>query len=246
MTIPKLLQLAKSNAAASQPLRAETSGAEATVYLHGVIGGYWGDIDETEFVKTLTALDVDTIHLRIDSPGGDVFGARAMMTAISQHKAKVIAHVDGLAASAATGICMACDEVEITQGAGFMIHNAWTIALGNKADMAKTVELLGKIDAGLAADYTARTGKDQEQITQWMDEETWFTADEAKEHGFADRVVEVVGKKKAKNQWDLSAYANTPAALLAEPNNAAPDDRDIAAHRNALERRLSLLERTPA
>ncbi len=51
MTIPKLLQLAKSNAAASQPLRAETSGAEATVYLHGVIGGYWGDIDETEFVK---------------------------------------------------------------------------------------------------------------------------------------------------------------------------------------------------
>src|SRR5690606_22947815 len=107
---------------------------------------------ETEFSKTFAALDADTIHLRIDSPGGDVFAARAMMTAISQHRATVIAHVDGLAASAATGICMACDEVEITQGAGFMIHNAWTIAIGNKTDLAKTVELLGKIDAGLAND----------------------------------------------------------------------------------------------
>lgn len=245
MTTPKLLQLAKNNAGKSKPIRAETEGKEATIYLHGVIGGWWGDIDETLFAQAMAGIDADVIHLRIDSPGGDVFAARSMMTAISQHRATVIAHVDGLAASAATGICMACDEVEISQGAGFMIHNAWTIAIGNKADMAKTGELLGKIDTGLAGDYTRRTGKDQAEVVAWMDAETWFTADEAKEHGFADRVVEVVGTKKASNHWDLSAYNNAPAAL-AKPAPPADDGPAIAAHLTTLSRHLALIERTPA
>jgi ATP-dependent protease ClpP protease subunit len=169
-----------------------------------------------------------------------------MMTAIAQHQAKVIAHVDGIAASAATGLCMACDEVEISQGAQFMIHNAWTIAIGNKAEMSKTAELLTKIDAGLAGDYTRRSGQSSEQVVQWMDEETWFTADEAVQHGFADRVVEVVGKKGASNSWDLSAYNNAPAALGKPKNTASDDDAAIAAQRTGLDRRLALLERAPA
>jgi ATP-dependent Clp protease protease subunit len=240
MKTPKLLQLARDNAAVSKPLRAETNGDEATVYLHGVIGGYWGDIDETAFAKVLADIDAKVIHLRIDSPGGDVFAARSMMTAIAQHSAKVIAHVDGLAASAATGLCMACDEVEISQGAGFMIHNAWTIAIGNKAEFRKTADLLDKIDTGLTNDYAKRTGKDAVEVAGWMDAETWFTADEAVEHGFADRAVEVVGKRK--NQWNLSAYENAPAS----ETESAEDITDVSAHRNALERRLALLERAPA
>ncbi len=240
----KLLQLARDNAQNSKSLRAETEETQATVYLHGVIGGWWGDIDETQFATTLASLDVNEIHLRIDSPGGDVFAARSMMTAISQHKAKVIAHVDGLAASAATGICMACDEVEITQGAGFMIHNAWTIAIGNKADMQDTSNLLGKIDAGLVNDYARRTGRSADEITAWMDAETWFTADEAVDNGFADRVVEVVGKRTS-NAWNLSAYQNAPKpAEPPQPNDQ--DDETLLAHRNELERRFSLLERVAA
>src|SRR5574337_763652 len=213
MPIPKLLQLARDNAAASKPLRAETSGTEATNYLHGVVGGWWGDIDETEFVKALAGITADTIHLRIDSPGGDVFGARAMMTAIAQHPAKVIAHVDGLAASA---------------------------AIGNKSDMRKTGDLLEKIDGDLANGYARRTGKDTGEITAWMDEETWFTADEAVANGFADRKVEVV-KERGKNTWNLSAYKNAP-----KPEEPKVDDIDVAALRNTLERRFSLLERVPA
>lgn len=236
----KLLQLARDNAAASKPIRAESSGDEATIYLHGVIGGYWGDIDETMFAQALAAIDAKVIHLRIDSPGGDVFAARAMMTAIAQHSAKVVAHVDGLAASAATGICMACDEVEITQGAGFMIHNAWTIALGNKADMHKAGDLLGKIDKDLTNDYARRTGKDESEITAWMDAETWFTADEAVENGFADRKVDVVGKR-SKNTWNLAAYKNAPKA-----EETPEPEADLSAVRNELERRFSLLERAPA
>lgn len=241
MKTPKLLQLARDNAAASKPIRAETSGDEATIYLHGVIGGFWGDIDETMFAQAMASIDAKVIHLRIDSPGGDVFAARAMMTAIAQHSAKVVAHVDGLAASAATGICMACDEVEITQGAGFMIHNAWTIAIGNKADMKKSADLLGKIDADLVNDYARRTGKDESEVTAWMDAETWFTADEAVENGFADRKVDVVGKR-SKNAWNLTAYKNAPAPEVAPEEPEA----DLSAVRNELERRFSLLERVPA
>jgi ATP-dependent protease ClpP protease subunit len=241
MKTPKLLQLARDNASKSKPLRAEANGADATIYLHGVIGGFWGDIDETAFAKTLAGIDAETIHLRIDSPGGDVFAARAMMTAIAQHGAKVIAHVDGLAASAATGICMACDEVEISQGAGFMIHNAWTVAIGNKDDMIETAALLEKIDAGLVNDYARRTGKAAAEVTGWMDAETWFTADEAVENGFADRKVEVV-KERSKNQWNLSAYEHAPQ----EQANTEVADEAVAAFRNTLERRLSLLERAPA
>jgi ATP-dependent Clp protease, protease subunit len=237
----KLLQLARNNADKSQPLRAEKDGNEATIYLHGVIGGWWGDIDETAFIKALNDIDAQTIHIRIDSPGGDVFAARAMMTAIAQHKAEVIAHVDGLAASAATGICMACDKVEISQGAGFMIHNAWTIAIGNKSDMSDVAELLGKIDAGLANDYARRTGKTSEEVVAWMDAETWFTADEAKEHGFADEVVEVV-KKRNSNNWDLSAYKNAPKAK----ETPKVDDTAVVALRDSLERRFALLQRAPA
>ena len=137
---------------------------------------------------------------------------------------------------------MACDEVEISQGAGFMIHNAWTIAIGNKGDMRSTGDLLEKIDAGLVNDYARRTGKTADEVAAWMDAEAWFTADEAKANGFADRVVEVVGKR-ASNHWDLSAYNNAPKPGT-EPK---PDSEiDVEAHRNALERRLALLERAPA
>lgn len=244
MTIPKLLQLARDNAAVSKPIRAESNGREATIYLHGLIGGWWGDIDPTMFAQALAATSAEVIHLRIDSPGGDVFDARSMMTAIAQHSATVIAHVDGLAASAASGICMACDEVEISQGAQIMIHEGWTVTIGNKRDHEKAHGLLDKVDTSLINDYVRRTDNSVEQVTTWLEDETWFTADEAVEHGFADRKVEVV-QKRTKNAWNLSAYKNTPAALL-QPGNTATDGEAIIAHQSALSRRLALLERAPA
>jgi ATP-dependent protease ClpP protease subunit len=231
----KLMQLYLSNQAAPRQARIEQAGREATVYIYDIIGESWaGGVSAREFVPQLAALDVDTIHLRINSPGGDVFDGRAIATALAQHPAHVVAHIDGQAASAATYVALAADEVEIADGGFFMIHNAWTIALGNANDFEDTAGILRKVDASIVADYQRKTGKTTEELVAWMDATTWFTAQEAVDHGFVDRIVP--GQKAAKNQWNLEAYGNAPAALTAQPEPEPTVDRA------ALERRLSLLE----
>lgn len=230
----KLMQLFLSNQAAPRSAKIEQAGREATVYIYDIIGGDWGGVGARDFVPQLVALDVDTIHLRINSPGGDVFEGRTIATALAQHPARVVAHIDGLAASAATYVALAADEVEIAEGGMFMIHNAWTIAMGNADEFIATADLLRKIDATIVADYQRKTSKPADELAAMMAATTWFTAEEAVEHGFVDRIAE--GHKAARNQWNLAAYGNAPAALT------DPPEPDITYDRAALERRLSLLE----
>lgn len=161
------------------------------------------------FIKDFNAITAPTIHLRINSPGGDVFDARAIATAITQHKSTVVAHVDGLAASAASYIAIAADEVEMAPGSFLMIHKAWTFAFGNSEDLLSTAALLEKIDGSLAADYAKKTGKSNAQIEDWMSAETWFTAEEAVTEGFAGKVSEDPDEA-VENSWDLSVFAHAP------------------------------------
>lgn len=234
-----LYQLALKNQAVKRTSRIEQAGREATVYLYDIVGEDWfGGVSAKDFVPQLNALDADTIHLRINSPGGDVFDARAISTALKNHKAHVVAHIDGQACSAATYIALAADDVVMADGGFFMIHNAWTMAMGNAADLNETAALLDKVDATIVADYQRKTGKPAEQIAQWMADTTWFTAQEALDAGFVDRIEE--GQKAAKNQWNLDAYGNAPAALK---NQEQEEEPEAEFDRTALERRLSLLER---
>lgn len=185
-----------------------------------------------EFAKTLAGLDVATLNLRINSPGGDVFEARAMVAAIRGFKGKVVAHIDGLAASAASYLALAASEVRINDGAFLMIHKAWTLAMGNSEDLLATAAVLEKVDASIVADYVAKTGQTEAQVRDWMSAETWFTAAEALDAGFVDAVDS--GTVKDAARWNVSAYANAPKALT-EPPEPQFD-------RAALERRLRLLE----
>src|SRR5699024_9441941 len=132
--VKNFLQLLRDNEAKPSAFEVKAAFNAATIYVYDVIGGFFGGVDAEDFAREVAALDVDTIHLRINSPGGDVFDARAMQTALRGHRAHVIAHIDGLAASAASGIAMAADEIEIAEGGFLMIHNAWTLAMGNQAD----------------------------------------------------------------------------------------------------------------
>lgn len=161
--------------------------SEATVYVYDAIGSWYG-IDPKEWVLDFVDITAKTIHLRINSPGGSVFDAQAMRTAIAQHPSRVIAHVDGMAASAATTLAIAAREVEMTDGATFMIHNAWGLCMGGAEDMEAYAASLRKCTANIVADYQRKTGQSAARIQKWMDDETWFTAAEALHHGFVDRI----------------------------------------------------------
>lgn len=246
----RLMQLLRDNAALDRkPLALVRNEGEtaATIYIYDVIDPYWG-IGAHEVAKAVAGLDATTtLHVRINSPGGDVFEARAIAAAIQQHPGTVVAHIDGLAASAATTIALAAGEVEIVDGGFFMVHEAWSIVLGNKHDMTAMAGLLVKVDDTLANDYMKKTKKSRGEVDAWMAAETWFTAQEAVDAGFADRLVAKVEKtsNRATGQpqaarFNLAAYDKTPVALLQAPAKQAEADAAAQLAHNA--RRLALYE----
>jgi ATP-dependent protease ClpP protease subunit len=206
----QLVQLIRNNAQ-REPARIVAEAEPETLFLYDVIDPYWG-ISASDFNKALAGMAGKKVTLRVNSPGGDVFDGRAMAAAIAQH-GNVHAVIEGVAASAATYVTAACASVTIAAGALYMIHNAWTMAYGNKADLLQTADLLDKIDGTILADYERKTGQPRDQLVAWMDAETWFTAEQAVEHGFADSVAEAA---QAKNSWDLSAYQNAPKTTPAD------------------------------
>jgi ATP-dependent protease ClpP protease subunit len=214
--------------------KAETDGDEATLYVYDAIGAWFG-IAAADFVQALADIKAGTIHLRIDSPGGSVFEAEAMQTALQQHPARVIAHIDGLAASAATTLALGAEEIEISDGGVFMIHNAWNLAIGNKDDMREAAAFLEKIDANIAADYQRKTGASPEQIKEWMDAEAWFSSAEALEHGFVDRIYTPAGDGEGSDE-DSQAKAKAAKA------QADADTQALTAARAARLRALRLIE----
>lgn len=196
--------------------------SEATVYLYGDIGGFFG-VDHEEFIKDLNKINADVIHLRVDSEGGDVFAARAIKTAIMQHKAKIIAHIDGLAASAASFLIMGADEIEMVDGGFFMIHNATSILdilgyfniddlQGLVDEIGKEIELHSKINESIATDYAKRTGytKSLDEFLSLMSKETWWTAEEALKNKVIDRVYD---GQPLEASYDLSVFAKVPEDL---------------------------------
>lgn len=226
--------------------KAVKNGDEATVYLYDAIvssqdeAEWFGGVAPKAFIDELKAIDASTIHLRINSPGGSVFAARAMEQAMREHPARIVAHVDGYSASAASFLMMAADEIVMSPGAMVMIHKAWTGMWGNANDLRKEADLLDKIDGTLVDTYSARTAQDPSAIADWMAAETWFTAEEAVANGFADRVSET--KAKAEKQWDLSAYANAPKAPEPAPE-PEPEQLTNTVDVAALLRRLTVHER---
>ncbi len=229
--------------------RAEASGNEATLYLYDVIvsDAFWGGVCAADFVRELVGLQAQTIHLRINSPGGEVFAAQAMAQAIREHPANIIAHIDGYAASAASWVALAADEVVISEGGFFMIHKAITMAYGNANDMLETAALLEKVDGTLVDTYARETGQDAQQIADWMAAETWFNAEEAVQYGFADKCA-TPDKKKAKNltQWNMSAWAHAPQVEAIEQEDAGGPPGFTIADTDHLRRCLQVAERQTA
>ena len=191
------------------------------IYIYDAIADakYYDDdpvVTAKSFIADLKALGrVKQIELRINSPGGSVFAAYAILSALQRSKAKVHVTIDGLAASAASVIAMS-GAVTMPENALLMIHNPVTSAWGDGATMRKAAEALDRVRDGIVAVYQAKTKLTAEELTAMMDEETWLTADEAKEKGFADEVTAAV---PLAAHFDMTGFRNPPQALVA---NLAP------------------------
>lgn len=169
--------------------------APAELILYGDISSqsWWGDeVTPQAFNEELKNLgDVEEIVVRINSGGGDVFAASAIYTRLKEHKAKITVKIDGWAASAATTIAMAGDEIEIADNGVFMIHDPLFGLFGyyDAKAMAKMQTELETIKKGIIAAYKLKTGKTEEEINELMSAETWYTAKEAIDAGFADKLM---------------------------------------------------------
>jgi HK97 family phage prohead protease len=180
----------------------------ATVLLFDEIGGSFG-VDATTFVEELDAITAATIKVRINSPGGSVFDAIAIYNALNHHEAQIVVYVDALAASAASIVAMAGDEVVMMPGSQLMIHDASALEDGNAADMAKMSTFLDRQSENLADLYRRRAGGDTAQWRDLMRAETWMFADEAVESGLADRVEPAparVADDRMTRSFDLSQF----------------------------------------
>lgn len=169
-------------------------------------GGEWG-VSAKEFVASLDALPEDTaeIRLHINSPGGEVYEGITMLNALRNHKARVVAVVDGLAASAASFLAAGADEVVMGRNTQLMIHDAWGMGIGNAEVMRDLAGRLDKISDNIASVYASKTGGNVEDWRAAMLAETWYSAEEAVEAGLADRVEEPP-EAAAKNSFDLSVF----------------------------------------
>lgn len=194
---------------------------EAEVFVYGDIGGWLDGVNADDFVREIAGIKADTISVRINSPGGVVFDGVAIYNALAQHAAKVVATVEGIAASIASVILMAADEIRIVEGAHIMVHRPWSFAIGDAEAMRKEADVLDSLEAGIIDIYEARTGAGRADLEAWVAGETWFDAKGAVANGFADTIIGAKGREKklahARSAL-LPLFNRAPLGLIAEPD----------------------------
>ncbi len=199
-------------------IRAGSKGAEIVIY--DEIGAY--GITAKGFLAELGALpDATPLALRINSPGGSVFDAVAIYNAIKRHSGTVTVWIDGIAASAASYIAMAGDEVVMPENAFLMIHDPSGMVMGTAGDMRAMAEALDKIKNSLLQGYAAKSGRSEAEIAPLMTAETWLDATEALDIGFADRIAEPI---RIAARFDVGRFRNAPPALVEVAGASADGD----------------------
>jgi ATP-dependent Clp protease, protease subunit len=190
--------------------RAQAKGA-AEIVIYDEIGAF--GIPAKAFLDELKALGpVAELTVRINSPGGSVFDGVAIYNALKRHNAAITVWIDGIAASIASVIAMAGDEVVMPENAMLMLHDPSALVLGTAADMRGMAEALDKMKAGMVAAYRDKSGRDDAEIKALMAAETWLSAEEAVGLGLADRVEQPV---RMAAHFDLSRFRNIPPHLAA-------------------------------
>lgn len=204
--------------------RVSADADTAVVHIYDEIGG-WG-IWASDLVPALRALKVDTIEVHLNSPGGDYFDGVAIGNALAEHSANVVMHVDGMAASAASIIAMAGDDIIMHPGSQMMIHDALTMTYGNAAEHEKTRTLLDSASQDIAQLYAVRSGTgDADTWRTAMQAETWYRGDEAVSAGLAtSAATRTPAPDPATPQWAtaLAAFRDVSRETSPTPVAQAP------------------------
>ncbi len=203
-------------------IRARGTGAEVLIY--DEIGAY--GVTAKGFLAELGALpDGVPIDLRLNSPGGSVFDAVAIYNALQRHEGEITVWIDGIAASAASYVAMAGDEIVMPENAFLMIHNPSGVVMGTSAEMREMAATMDKIAGSMIRGYAARSGRSEEEIAALMAAETWFDAEAAIATGLATRMVEPV---RIAASFDIASFRNAPRVLVeAVADQATTTDGDV-------------------
>ncbi len=207
-------------------IRARAAGAEVAIY--DEIGAY--GVTAKGFLAELGALPTGTpVDLRLNSPGGSVFDAVAIHNALKRHDGPVTVWIDGIAASAASYVAMAGDEIVMPENAFLMIHDPAGLVMGTAEDMRAMAEALDKVKGSLVGGYAAKSGRAPEEVSALMAAETWFDAADAVAQGFADRIADPV---RIAATFDIARFRNAPP-VLAEAVAADPAPAETTEGLNA-------------
>ena len=209
---------------------------EAEISIDDNIGG-WG-ITAKNFIDDLTALgDVETINLRVQSGGGSIVEGNSIYNALKRHSARIVTHIDSMAASMGSVIAMAGDEVHMAANGLFMIHNPWTGSIGDAEQLRADADLLDKMGNNIRNSYD-RSNLSAEELQAAMDATTYYTAEEALEAGFIDSIedanlaaasigdMETIKDFEALPQGKIDAIKMECQAKQIESLNAKLEDRN--------------------
>ena len=192
---------------------------EVELSIYDEIGAF--GIGAKEFIAELREYKGQHVHVRINSPGGEIIDGSAIANALNRHEGGVTVHIDGLAASMASYIAMSGKPTYMSENALLMIHNPWTLAAGEADDLRKQADLLDTMKSTLVRGYQRKSGMPAEEISRLMDEETWLTALEATALGFVDAIED--GIPAAASAKDLRHRFDTFARRMDESNSVATE-----------------------
>lgn len=204
-------------------------GKVGEIWLYDQVGeGFFsGGMSARDFVRELQGLGkVDIVNLHINSEGGSVFDGIAIYNALKSHPARVEVDIDGLAASIASVIAMSGDVIRIAQNGWMMVHEASSMAAGTSTDLRKTADLLDQVNEVIVDTYQRRTKGKRDDIVNMMASETWLTAQDAYDKGFADNIGDEI-RAAASLRHDLSQFRNAPQALTGGSMNAGHVIRSV-------------------
>lgn len=239
-------------------IRALETGDNVITMFDMIGEDFWtgGGVTAKKVASQLKAIGPRPIEVQINSPGGDMFEGIAIYNVLREHPQPITVKIMGMAASAASVIAMAGDEILIGAASFIMVHNCWVVAVGNRHDMQETAEWLQPFDQAMVDVYAARTGASAKDIAKWMDAETFMSGTLAISRGFADdllasdamtsdsdtqardrnlnelRAMELslvsAGMKRSDARARLSKIKGTPGAALEATPGAGDDWSDLS------------------